>query len=263
MKKSIISRLFILLSLVVITTFGFAQSGYTVIKVYGSINSKKLARNLVSGDQFYDKEVLVFKTNDARAAVVHPEKGRLMITNTLNSNASDVNYVPGLSNIRTRGIITSRLDIENEFKGKYLLLNNARIPINNELFPQSAETFFFVKYKVGEEEINKKFAFSGDTLIIDEKELLLVDGKPVKLAEINPMKLYYFKDLTSELISEFTLLLPDKLVLQKEVANIINTYKTKEHKFVFDEIMAYLTEYYGKPNEADLTNWLFATFKFK
>ena len=264
MKISVSGRLFLFLSLGVMTSMSFAQNDYTVIKVYGTITYKKLDRYLIKGDQFKDKEILIFKTNDSRAAVISPEKGRLMITNSSNNGTSGMNFVPGLSNISTRSInINSIYDIENEFSGQYLLLNRAKIPISKNLYPQNDESFFFIKYTFNKEEINKKLNFSGDTLVIDVKELLQVDGKPIQLADNSQMKLYYYKNKSSELICEFTAVMPDKEALQKEIAIIVNTYTNKESKFVFDEIKAYLTEFYGKPNDFDLNNWLKSVFLFK
>ena len=166
----------------IILSDGIAQNDYTVLKVYGGITYKKLDRDLLKGDQIKDKDVLIFKTNDSRAAVISPEKGRLMITKSNTGGVSDVNFVPGLSNISTRGSgVNSLTDLENEFTGHYLLLNHAEIPITKSLYPQNDESFFYIKYIFNNEEINKKLAYRGDTLVIDVTELLQVDGKPIQL----------------------------------------------------------------------------------
>jgi hypothetical protein len=263
MQKLAFKRFFVLLLSGTISFLSLAQNDYTVLKVYGSITYKKLDRELAKGDQYKEKDVLIFKTDDSRAAVINPEKGRLMITKSANSSTSGVNFVPGLSNVSTRGMnVTTLSDLENEFAGEYLLLNKVKVVISKTNFPLSDETFFYIKYKYNNEEINKKLGFNSDTLIIDKNELLTVDGKAINPGETGDMKIYYYKNKNSILICDFITVFPDKTDLQNEISLIIDSYKNKESKFVYDEIKAYIIENYGKPNDYDLKNWLKSAFRF-
>ena len=264
MKQSFSKAIYVLLFSSLLTFLCSAQNDYTVLKVYGTITYKKLDRELAKGDQFKDKDVLIFKTTESRAAVISPEKGRLMITKSNSNDASGMNFVPGLSNISTRGgSINTLMDLENEFAGEYLLLNIAKINVGKTNFPQNEESFFYIKYKYNNEEINKKLAFSGDTLIINVNELLQVDGKPIQLGETSDMKLYYLKDKNSTLICDFIAIFPDKKALLNEITIILNTYTNKESKYLYNEIKSYITEFYGKPNDFDLRNWLKVNLNFE
>jgi len=232
-----------------------AQGDYTVIKVYGNIMLKKDNKNLTQGDRFSDKDVLIFQSKESKAAVVHPEKGRLMLTEA--SGGGKANFVPAMSNVSTRGVnVTTASDLVNEFQGSYIFFNQVKLKVNSKSYPLSEQSFFFIRYKYKGEEINKKLAYSSDTVVIDKNELLKVDGKAVEASVIVEMKLYFMNNKKSTYICTFNPVFPDMASLQKEIEIISQTMNNKDKIFLLDEIEAYLLENYGKFDKTDLRCWL-------
>lgn len=233
----------------------FAQSDYTVIKVYGDILLKKDNRSLNQGDRFSDKDVLVFRTTESKAAVVHPEKGRLIISEA--SGGSKSNFVPAMSNVSTRGVnVTTASDLINEFKGNYIFFNKVNLKVNPNLFPLGENSFFFIRYTYEGETINKRLGYTSDTVIINKDELLRVDGTPVDAKQISEMKLFFMKDKKTSFICAFNPVFPEMELLKKEIQIIAQTLSSKDKLFLIDEIEAYLIENYGKFDKTDLRVWL-------
>jgi len=123
--------------------------------------------------------------------------------------------------------------------------------------------FFFLRYLYKGEEINKKLAFSGDTLIVDKITLLTVDGNPIPSADNTSIKLFYRKGTESVFINEFDLIFPDMKQLAKETEIILSEIKDKPAKTKVSEIDSYINEYYGKVQRENLTEWLETTFGVK
>jgi hypothetical protein len=123
--------------------------------------------------------------------------------------------------------------------------------------------FFFLRYIFKGEDINKKLAFSGDSLIIDRNNLLTVDGKPIPGADNTTIKLFYHKGTESVAISEFDLIFPEMNQLKKELNIILDELKEKPVKDKIREIGSFINEYYGNVDSNNLTTWLKTNFGLK
>jgi len=253
---------FIVFLILLIANLGYGQSeDYTVIKVQGSILKKKSGDPLGQGSVFASDEQLLFETADSRAAVIGSTRGRLILTSG-NKGSARSNLLPAMSNMSSRsGSLINFIDLQNHFKGNYLILNETAIRISSDNFPMDDNNLFYIRYDYKGEAINKKLTYKRDTLYIDKRELFKVDGKPIPNTATKDVKLYYMNTGNkSTLINEFTLITPDNEELKKEIQIILDTIKDKPYKDKVNEVVSYLNEYYGKPNKDNVKKWLKGNF---
>lgn len=248
-----------------VSTTAFSQDDFKVIKVNGTIVLKTKGISLETGTVFSGKEDLLFRSDDATAAVINSQRGRLVLTSKNHDLASaKSNLLPSMYNISSRSALLSNdSDIITNFSGKYVVLNRQRIHIDSKTYPMDKEHFFFLRYLYKGEEINKKLDYSGDTLVIDKTTLLTVDGNPIPNADNTTIKLFYRKATESVFISEFDLIFPDMKQLAKETEIILSEIKDKPAKTKVAEIDSYINEYYGKVQRDNLSEWLKNSFGVK
>jgi hypothetical protein len=256
------------LVLLFLFTASFSQDNFRVIKVNGTILLKQKNISLETGTVFSEKEDLLFRNEDATAAVINSQRGRIILTNTNHDlSTAKSNYLPSMYNISSRGALNSVMenfaDLQANFYGKYVILGRQTIEINETDFPMDNDHFFFLRYRFKGEDINKKLGFSGDTLIIDRKSLYTVDGNPIPGPDNTLIRLFYRKGTESIQISEFDLISPDMNQLKKEVQIILDEIKNKTYKEKVGEVNAYINESYGKPNMGILVSWLKDNFGLK
>lgn len=238
------------------------QEDFKVIKVNGSIMMKTNNVSLQTGTVFSEKETLVFGTDDATAAVINAQKGRMILTSKNHDlSAASSNYLPAMYNISTRGgSLANLIDLQNHFSGKYVVLDRSEIVLDDLSFPMDKDNFFFFRYTFKGEEINKKLEYSADTLILDKKSLYTIDGKPIPRPDNTAIKLFYRTGDKSIQINEFNLIFPDTKKLKEEVKIILDTMRERTPKEQVGEINAYLYEEYGKVYQQNLTSWLSDNF---
>jgi len=242
----------------------FSQENFKVIKVNGTIVIKAKGISLETGTVFAENEDLLFRSEDATAAVINSQKGRMILTNANHDlKTAKSNFLPSMYNISTRGGAISNLaDLQNHFSGNYVVLDKLSMTIDRSNFPMDNSHFFFIKYLYKNETINKKLSFSGDTLIIDKKNLYTVDGNPIPSPDNPSVSLYYMngKDINGKdiliMINTFNLLFPDMAQLKKEVKIIVDEMKGKTFKEKFNETNSYINDLYGKVYQVCLLDWL-------
>lgn len=198
------------LLLLSISTSAFSQKNFKVIKVNGIILLKTKGISLETGTVFSEKDDLLFRSEDATAAVINSQKGRIILTNKNHDlSAAKSNYLPSMYNISSRGgSMTSLNDLRNHFSGKYVVLNRLAIELDEKNFHMDNENFFFLRYIYKREEINKKLDYSGDSLIIEKKSLFTVDGDPIPSPDNSSVSLFYRKGSESIPVNEFDLIFP-------------------------------------------------------
>ena len=253
------------LLLLFISIESFSQNNFKVIKVNGTIVLKTKGTSLETGTEFSEKEDLLFRSEDATAAVINSQKGRMILTNKNHDlSSAKSNYLPSMYNISTRGgALTNLIDLRNHFSGKYVVINRLAIEMDKKNFPMDNEHFFFLRYIYHTEEINKKLSYSGDTLIIEKKSLFTVDGNPIPSPDNTSVKLFYRKGSESIQVNEFDLIFPDIRQLKNEIKIILSEMKAKTAKEKIEEINAYINESYGKVNRENLVSWLETSFGLK
>jgi hypothetical protein len=260
--KSIIP---VILLLFIVTVPSLSQSDFKVIKVNGTILLKTKGISLETGTVFSEKEDLVFRSEDATAAVINSQKGRVVITSKNHDlSAARTNNMPSMYNISSRGgSIINKNDLSTYFSGKFVVLEKLGIKVDDSAYPMDNDHFFFLRYNYKGEEINKKLAFSHDTVLIDKTTLFTVDGKPIPSADNTAIKLFYRKGNESVFLSEFNLIFPDMKQLSSETEIIINEMKGKPSGDIIRETEAYISEFYGKVSHESLSGWMEARFGIK
>jgi hypothetical protein len=240
----------------------YSQIDYRVIRVDGVITIRSSGVNLATGTVFSENENLLFRTAEATAAVINPEKGRMILTapkGDLSNTKS--NFMPSMYNISSRGgSLNNLIDLQNHFSGRYVILDRLALQVNKSSFPMDNTHFFFLRYKYKNEDINKKLEFSADSIIFDKASLYTVDGNPIPSPDNTKIKLFYRNGEESILIGEFDLIFPDTKQLKEEVSVIISGMKGKPENDVFDQVTSYINEFYGKPNKDNLQAWLARNF---
>jgi hypothetical protein len=261
MKSIIISLLF----LFIVVYPGFSQEDFKVIKVSGTILLRTKGISLETGTVFSEKEDLLFRSEDATAAVINSQRGRIVLTSNNHDLASArSNYLPSMYNISSRGVsLLNNMDLRNNFSGKYVVLDRQGIKVDVKTFPMDNDHFFFLRYIYKGEEINKKLGISSDTIIIDKQSLFTVDGNPIPSADNTSIKLFYRKGTESVFINDFDLIFPDIKQLKKEIEIILTEIKGKNFKEKIGEINSYINEFYGKVQMENLTKWLENNFGIK
>lgn len=249
--------------------FGFTtmvpqkEDNYKVIKVNGSIVVKKTGKPLSQGDTFQESTTLDFQSSDAKATVINAEKGRFILTPKA-SGTSRSNLIPAINNISSRsGAIINIIDLQNHFKGDVCVLERGAVRISSKEYTQNADNFFYLEYMYKGEKINKKMSYVQDSLVIDRTELYKVDGAQISAPDTREVTLYYrsSKENKSYTISTFNLIFPDSDMLKTEVNIILGELKNKANTSKIDEVMSYLTEFYGKPSKDNVKDWMKKNYK--
>jgi hypothetical protein len=260
--KSIIP---VLLFMFIVIGPALSQDDFKVIRVNGFILLRTRGISLETGTVFSDKDDLLFRSEDATAAVINSQKGRMVITSKNHDlSTARSNYLPSMYNISSRGgKMLNNTDLSKYFSGKFVVLDRQGIELDIETFPMDRDHFFFLRYSYKGEEINKKLGFSGDTLFVDKSALFTVDGKPIPSADNTLIKLFYRKGNESVFISEFDLIFPDMNQLAKETEIILNEIRGRSSEEKIGEIGSYITDFYGKVSSEYLAKWLGTRFGIK
>ena len=155
------------------------------------------------------------------------------------------------------------IDLQSHFSGDYLILDEVVLELGKENFPMDESHFFYLSYEFNGEKIRKKLEYSeSNQLIIAKDEIFKIDGEPIAVQN-REMALYYREGETSTKVSEFKPVFPNLQELKDEVEIIIDEFADKDAEVKVQEIMAYLTEFYGKPQKENLNKWLDKNFSLK
>jgi hypothetical protein len=232
---------------------------YQVIRVDGTILFVKSGKTMIRGDVFAETEKIEFKSKESRAAVISKLAGRKILTP---STSGKPELLPAMNNVASRsGAMVNAIDMRNHFSGNYLLLGKSEMQISKESFPMDDTRFFFIRYEYQGETINKKLNATDDKLVMDTDELYKIDGRPIDRTTVRAMTLYYRDGSKNTLIAEFTPVAPVEDVLKEEVGIILEQTKATTADEKVEEVMAYLTEFYGKPEKEALKTWVSGNFK--
>ncbi len=245
----------------ILTFINTQAQEYKTIRVNGTILLEKNNTPLQSGTEFEEDDNLVFKSYNSLATVINAQKGRFILkpdnTDLAYAKAS---YTPAMSNISSRsGSFITALDLKNHLDGKYVFYEEMFLQINPEIFPMSDNKYFFLRYMYEGDTINKKLAFSKDTLFIVTSQVFSIDNNPVDYSKVNNIELWYMqRDLGNKitLISSFEPVIINNEELKSELAIIFEAYSDKSEEEKISEAISYIHEFYGTSNQENFRSWL-------
>lgn len=230
---------------------------YKVIKVDGKIVVQKTKEDMKKGDIFISGMALSFETPQSRAAIISNLKGRFVLSP---SEKGQTKILPAANNISSRaGALINMIDLQNHFAGKYLVIGEMKLELGTEAFPMNDDSFFYLTYDYGDEQIRKKLSSDGQYLILNKEEIFKIDGNPIPIEE-KEMTLYYRADGKSTKVNTFTPVFPDQADLKAEIEIILSEFDDKDNKAKITEVTAYLNEFYGHPQKENLGKWLSSEF---
>ncbi len=215
----------------------FFQSGgdiYYVSHVAGSVCNYTSGKQVEIGDKMSLKDSLVFSSAGDRVAVINPVKGRFVVQKIKQLPpgrlpgiilAINENLVPANTShtLAGRGVISNLYDLKlfftslaaqkNDTVAPLLLVDTLRFTIDKNKFSDRQNKFFFVRYTLNNEIINKRLAYhepstAADSLmILIDRSVQVVDNKKIDPKSTGTMRLFYYdaSQKTSEPVGIFML----------------------------------------------------------
>jgi len=271
----------------------FSQSNdiYYVSHINGKVMSSKTRQALKIGDQLKLDDALIFNSDEDLVALISPQKGRYTLRRKKSLNASRLpgilvklseNLIPTnlTQTLAGRGVINSKNDLKFFFKNlarkqgdtipRLTLLDTLSFSLSKSAFKDLTKQFFFIRYTLNGEVINKKLSFdiagntSGEIALVIDKNLFLVDGKPIDQANTSALGLYYYDAVQkqSELISALKISSypPEQLIQEVKVLksnlNLLYASSPNRVKIVEDIILDELSVYYGYLNQQEILEFI-------
>jgi len=187
----------------------------------------------------------------------------------LPSNPNDLknaktHFLPGMNNISTRGGAFNNVqDLQNHFKDTLVIISKSALAVNPYTYPMDDNHFFYLTYTYNGEQINKKLGYNVNQVLLSRDEILRVDDKPIASPDKPIMSLGYASDGSYRHISDFFLFFPDPVLLKSELSVILDGMAQSHYATKVNEIMGYLSEFYGKPDKKDVMQYLENQFGLK
>ncbi len=239
-----------------------SQVPFKVITVNGEIVATKANVTLENGIEIYSDDNFDFRKPNSRAAMINAERGRVVLTEQNATDAfSKAAFAPAISSISSRAAsATSMFDLKAMFSDKLLIIESLDLKVTPDEFPMKDQNFFFIRYKLEEETINKRLQFRSDTLIIDRKELFTIDGEYKENVDVKEMSIYYYRKndgkTESILINSFEPVFVSVNHIKPEIDIIIQEFQGKPFVTILSEVFDYLNSFYGKVDRNYLESWL-------
>lgn len=239
--------------LLLISSLIHAQD-YHVLNVKGKVSVA--GKQLKPNDKLKPDDKIVFSSKTDAIAVVSGKAGRFIISPSAQKKDGELMaYVkdaitPGTKKLSTRsGLFNNTLDFTQYFKDTVLLLPAMKYRTS---YKQDEKSFFFIRFNYNGEEISKKLAASGDTLVIIRNELYSVDKKLIDPAQVSNIRLLYLENSEIHTLTKLNVVAPKESDLVEGVRILKQLYPAKE---VREESISYLTELYGKIDESNFDQW--------
>lgn len=260
MKKIILMCVFSIFILQLLS----AQEFYYILKIQGEISTDGII--LKVRDKIFDTTKITFSSRTDNMLVLHSTKGTLTIKPMQKDEEKSELYCYVKENIlpvRKPSSTRSPIFFDNtsDFKeyfslSPFLLLPNNTFYFNPNIFNISSNSFFYIRYTLNGELINKKLKSVDNKFIINKHELFTVDGESVDPLLAKDFKLYYFTktdtEQNSELLSEIVFSLPDIEEFKGEV-NLIKSLLTHKNEVeVNEEVLNFIYAKYGNYEEKEL-----------
>lgn len=205
--------------LILFTIFSFhtfAQDVYYVSHIEGKVRKVAGKKYLVLGQALTLKDSLIFNTHNdyvslispvkgSRTArfekVVYPSKGNEIVMCLKDMLVPSVIVVPTAA--RGGVVINSVFDFENYIVSfadqhtPFLIIDSLLISLGPAFAVNTAQQFFYARYRLSNQDINKKLSFrntrsDGSIALALNDSIFMIDGKPVRQADVDSVRLYYY-----------------------------------------------------------------------
>lgn len=242
---------FVLLFLFI--AFGSFSQEYQVIHIKGEIMRSETGKLIKTGEKVSADEKISFKNADAMAAVLDPEMGRYILKSQPDEKrSSDLIYIIKNTITPVRGGMSTRAGgINNAFDMKVYFAEASYVwaghwialRVSKAAFPMDDKNFFFLRYTLNGEQINKKLGYEEDKLMMSKEEVFRVDGEGIDPHKASEFELFYYKsaDEESELITEIDFV----LISQESLLSVYNAFKDRS-KYPFNDTADMFSNMYGK-----------------
>ena len=226
---------------------------YQILHLKGEIF--KVANDLAlrTGDKIGEEEQIRFGSKDAMAAVLSTEKGRYILRPTKAiSDQSDLIYVLKAAVTPVRGGMSTRaaglknlIDFRLYFaEAPYVWAGDVlNIYISGYAFPMNDEKYFFMRYQINDDTINKKLLSEGDNLIINKSTLFSIDGRTVDQNLASEFELFYYDSVEEE--STLMTAIEFVFIDQETIQAIFNQYQDPTEDAYY-KVADMLSDLYGK-----------------
>ncbi len=159
------------------------------------------------------------------------------------------------------GVISNEMEAEAFFKPfsnqarPLMVLDTLLVEVSQTYFADTASNFFYLAYKKGQEEINKKIPWKKSYPLLYlsfDQRLMLVDGKETGNTEILNAKLFFYQTKLSKSffvsninirISQFSAVLPELCIIAKALD--LPEDPKNVNKEQVSQLVNYLNAYYG------------------
>jgi len=256
MKK--LSVILFVLIFFLTTSFNTSLDIYQVIKVIGTIYSEDKDKNIDTGDEITQEENLNFKSSDAQATVINPEKGRFIIkANSESTNKTD--FIPPMSHhTRAFGDISN---LKKYFMDDFAVIDSINIRLNKSTFQLDENKYFVIKFVSNGDTLEKKLSNTRNNLILNKNEIYKHEGLIVRNTDTNNVMIYYVKNGVYNYQTKFKLYFLNEEQLKKETTIIINAsdFKSEEKRAI--DVTSYIYDTYAKTEQSHVQEWLKNNFE--
>jgi hypothetical protein len=280
-----------------------AQEKYYVTFIKGEVILKKTNKVLKIGDEIKENDLLKFNMEGDVIGAVSEKGKRVKLSlnkSQIERQKNKNEFVSVLSafmpvrKMAALRALTKRVVLKDEFEMEYffgakrhdlggfmmnpiseneddesryfLILDKGEYPIKAKDFPLNTKQYFYLAYTYEDITYKKDLAFEGRNLIIDTT-IYIQDGKTLEKEKVKDMKLFYkYADGNSLFITEFRPFFPDKTELKTSLQSLIEKNKGnfQDTDLLFrNEILPYLSDYYGEPEPYNVRVWLEKELNFK
>lgn len=265
MKNPLLSISIFLFAIASATPLIAQKNFYRTVKVRGDITLIASGKHLYTDKKFKTGEALLFgSVKDCVVVIDDQSSAFLLVPDT---TLRHYKRIPIPLGVGTRaGYILSDLQLRQYFEqNDSLLLLNGRFSLllGAKTFPMDEGHFFYLQYTWKGDTINKKLGFSGDTLIIAEKEVYKVDGQAIDPSEVSgDFFLRYFIADKQESIAYPDLWRPVHLInmpeadITAEVRVLLDEGEKQPFEEQLKSVSNYLALFYGRAGALELEHWL-------
>ena len=242
---------------------------YHVLTVKGTVISKNLGRVFQNGDVVPVSDELTFKGADDMVGLVRSDGKRYILKNKDGKKNAGVPFqeavMLGKTRIEWKNLTLKTMSDLREYftDDPYIFLDSiAKIRIDRKTFPQNSAQFFYFRFlwkgPKGEEDVDKKLEYRGDTLILRQTSIFKVDNRPIQQKDVRDYTLNYFNKGEIDRIGSFKVIFPDQDKLKLEVGLLVSKMKENGYKPVHIQgaTEAYIRQFYGSIDRINLIYWL-------